>query len=164
MQIIFFFIAGFYTSNTIIDGYHSMKLKEKDSHGIKYASSPNFAPWPYLYLFNYQFLWKYTWILFCSESIFNHKKWKINQNIFKYNPFFFFYDLKLIPNKKVFMYIFTKIYSWKDIDRAEKQSEGLKHVLYHDCPFFKFHWMASINYVVRCIKNKNKEKNYLHKK
>ena len=30
--------------------------------------------WPHLYLLNYQFLWKFTGILFCSESVFNHKK------------------------------------------------------------------------------------------
>ena len=28
-----------------------------------------------LYLLNYQFLWKFTWIHFCLESVFNNKTW-----------------------------------------------------------------------------------------
>ena len=32
--------------------------------------------WPYLYLLNYKFFGKFTRILFCLKSIFDHKKWK----------------------------------------------------------------------------------------
>ena len=46
--------------------------------------------WPYLYLLNYQFLWEFTRILFCSESILIIKNMKIY----------------IISNNKVFLFLF----------------------------------------------------------
>ena len=68
--------------------------------------------WPHLYFLNYRILWKFTRILFCAESVFNHKKqWKkanilnkstifaiflilwvkTEKNAKKWNKFYFFF-------------------------------------------------------------------------
>ena len=43
----------------------------------------------YLHLLNYKFLWKFTWILFCSKSIFYHKKIMYDQITIAFLHFLF---------------------------------------------------------------------------
>ena len=51
----------------------------------------------YLYLLNYWFLWKFTRILFCSESVFNHKEMK--KKMLRYKIYLIFYHFLVFTDK-----------------------------------------------------------------